>query len=190
MKILLASASPRRKELIKFISDEVRVIPSTCEETVPENLNGRETVEYLSLLKGNDVKDKAENGETVVSADTVVCLDGKILGKPKTEDEAFSMLRFLSGKTHSVYTGVTLIKGKKTLTFSQETKVVFYELTDKEIKEYIDTKEPMDKAGAYGIQGKGCVLIKEINGDYLNVVGLPVSLLKRKIEEFLNENCC
>lgn len=190
MKILLASASPRRKELIRFISDEIRIIPSTCEENVPGNLNGRETVEYLSLLKGNDVKNKAEKDETVVSADTVVCLDGKILGKPKTEAEAFSMLRFLSGKTHSVYTGVTLIKGNRALTFSQETKVTFYELTDTEINEYTATGEPMDKAGAYGIQGKGCLLIKEINGDYLNVVGLPVSLLKRKIEEFTNEDCC
>lgn len=184
MRILLASASPRRKELIKLISEEVRICPADCDETVPDSFSGFETVIYLSKIKGEAVKEKAEHGEITVSADTVVCLDGKILGKPRSPEEAFSMLHLLSGRTHSVYTGVTLIKGEKQKTFFEETKVTFYELSNEEINEYIKTGEPFDKAGAYGIQGKGALLVKSIDGDYLNVVGLPVSKLKREITDF------
>lgn len=184
MKILLASASPRRKELIKLISEDVRICPADCDETVPVGFSGSETVSYLSKIKGEAVKNTAKDDETVVSADTVVCLDDKILGKPVSDEDAFSMLRMLSGRTHSVYTGVTLIKGEKVKTFFEETKVTFYELSDEEINEYIKTGEPRDKAGAYGIQGKGALLVKSIDGDYLNVVGLPVSRLKREITDF------
>ena len=120
-----------------------------------------------------------------VSADTIVCLNNKVLGKPKSREDAFFMLRDLGGNTHSVFTGVTIIKGDKKKTFSQETKVTFYELSDEEIYEYIDSGEVYDKAGSYGIQGKGGLLVKGIEGDYFNVVDLPVARLKRELEDFI-----
>ena len=181
MKILLASGSPRRRELIRLISGDVTICPSGCEENVPDGLNAEETVKYLSRLKGFDVKDKGKKDEITVSADTVVCLDGKILGKPKNESDAFSMLSLLSGKTHTVFTGVTLIKDGKAETFCESTRVTFYELSKEEIEDYIKTGEPLDKAGAYGIQGAGALLVKKIDGDYYNVMGLPVARLKREL---------
>lgn len=184
MKILLASGSPRRRELIKLVSDDVRICPSGCEENVPEGLNAEETVKYLSRLKGLDVKNKATDGEITVSADTVVCLDEKILGKPRDEKDAFSMLSLLSGKTHAVFTGVTLIKGEQIKTFCEKSLVTFYELSSEEIDDYIKTGEPLDKAGAYGIQGAGALLVKKIDGDYFNIVGLPVAKLKRELLSF------
>lgn len=188
MKILLASASPRRKELIKYISDEVRVCPADCDETLPAGITGRAAVEYLSLLKGSAVKDRAFEDETVVSADTVVCLGSTILGKPADEADAAAMLKMLSGKTHTVYTGVSLIKGEKSAVFSVATEVTFYELSDREIADYVLTGEPADKAGAYGIQGKGALLVEKINGDYLNVVGLPVAALNKELIKFTENN--
>lgn len=186
MKILLASASPRRQELIKLISDEVRVHPADCDETLPAEVTDGETaVRYLSVVKGMDVKEYAASDEAVVAADTVVCLEKKILGKPADADEAFDMLKMLSGKTHTVYTGVSVFYNGRALTFSVGTDVTFFELTDEEIKEYIATGEPFDKAGAYGIQGRGSLLIEKINGDYFNVVGLPVSALKRVLDDFV-----
>ena len=183
MKIILASASPRRQELIKMITEDVIVNPCDCDETIKEGLVGREIAEYLSKVKGEAVKEQFEN-EIIVSADTIVCLNDNVLGKPKSRDDAFSMLSLLSGNTHSVFTGVTIIKGEKQKTFSQETRVTFYELSDFEINEYIDTNECFDKAGSYGVQGKGGLLVREINGDYFNVVGLPVARLKRELEDF------
>ena len=186
MKILLASASPRRQELIKLISDDVRVRPADCDETLPADIiGGEQAVRYLSALKGAAVKEYAEKDEVVISADTVVCLEDKILGKPHGEAEAFDMLKMLSGKTHTVYTGVSLFYNGEELTFSIGSDVTFLELTDKEIEEYIATGEPFDKAGAYGIQGRGSLLIEKINGDYFNVVGLPVSALNKKLKEFI-----
>lgn len=186
MKILLASASPRRQELIKLISEDVRVRPADCDETLPADITGGEqAVRYLSALKGAAVKEYAEKDEVVISADTVVCLGDAILGKPHGETEAFDMLKMLSGKTHTVYTGVTLFYNSETLTFSIGTDVTFFELSDKEIKEYIATGEPFDKAGGYGIQGKGTFLVEKISGDYFNVVGLPVSALKKALDNFV-----
>ncbi len=182
MKIVLASQSPRRKELIKQISEDFSVLPSGCDETVPEGLCGSETVMYLSKIKGQDIKDKCDGDSCIISADTVVCLDGKILGKPADENEAFSMLKALSGREHTVYTGVTVIYGDKIKSFFEETAVTFWDLTEKEICDYIKTGEPFDKAGAYGIQGKGALLVKGINGDFYNVMGLPISRLKRELE--------
>lgn len=184
MKTVLASQSPRRKELIKIISEEFSVLPSGCDETVPEGLDGSETVIYLSKIKGLDVKEKCESDCVIISADTVVCLDGEILGKPKNSDEAFSMLKKLSGREHTVYTGVTLIRGEKTKSFFEESKVTFWDLSEDEINGYIKTGEPFDKAGAYGIQGKGALLVKKIDGDFYNVMGLPISRLKRELNGF------
>ncbi|MGN1202566.1 MAG: Maf family protein, partial [Eubacterium sp.] len=117
--------------------------------------------------------------DTIIGADTVVAVGGKILGKPKDRNDAFEMLKMLSGKYHSVFTGVTVIKPECTDTFSVETRVKFFDLTDKEINSYIDTGEPFDKAGGYGIQGKGSLLVEKIDGDYFNVVGLPISKLNK-----------
>lgn len=185
MKIILASGSPRRKELIRLLSDDVTVIPSGCEECVPEKLGGSETVLYLSRLKGLDVKEKCAESGVVVSADTVVCLDDELLGKPGNAEEAFSMLSRLSGRVHTVYTGVTLIYGEKEKSFFESSEVEFWALSADEINDYIKTGEPFDKAGAYGIQGKGALLVKKINGDFYNVMGLPVSRLKRELEDIL-----
>lgn len=184
MKIILASASPRRQELIKMITEDVIVNPCDCDETIKSGLVGREIAEYLSKIKGEAVKEQFKN-DIIVSADTIVCLNNKVLGKPKSREDAFSMLRTLSGNTHSVFTGVTVIKGEKEKIFSQETKVTFYDLSDEEIYEYIDSGEVYDKAGSYGIQGKGGLLVKGIEGDYFNVVGLPVARLKRELEDFI-----
>ena len=183
MKIILASASPRRQELIKLITEDVVVNPCDCDETIKEGLKGKAIAEYLSQIKGRAVKEQFAD-DVIVSADTIVCLDDIVLGKPDSRESAYKMLRTLSGNTHSVFTGVTIIKGERETTFSQETCVTFYELTDEEIYEYIDSGEAYDKAGSYGIQGKGGVLVKGIEGDYFNVVGLPVARLKRELENF------
>lgn len=179
--VVLASASPRRKELLSLIGMDFVVEPADVDETLPDEiLSPKEAVEYLSKIKGMAVERK---DDTVISADTVVAFDGKILGKPKDRKQAVEMLTMLSGQIHSVFTGVTVVCKEKAVTFSVETKVEFFQLSQEEIRNYVDSGEPMDKAGAYGIQGKGSLLVKEIHGDYFNVVGLPVSRLSRVIEE-------
>lgn len=184
-KIILASASPRRKELIKVIFEEVTVRPAECDETLPENIGARQAVEYLSKIKNEACEKISEKDSLIISADTVVAVNDEILGKPADKDDAKRMLNLLSGKVHQVYTGVTVSLNGNSLTFSEKTDVEFYDLTDTEIEEYINTSEPYDKAGAYGIQGKAGLLVKGIKGDYYNVVGLPVARLKREIQEFL-----
>lgn len=179
--IILASQSPRRQELLKLITDDFEIKVSNVDETLPDGITPKDAVMYLSKIKARVFAD-SEN--IVVGADTVVSLDGKILGKPKDEENAREMLKFLSGKSHSVFTGVTLANSKKTKTFAVETKVKFFELTDDEIDAYIKTGEPFDKAGAYGIQGCGSLLVEKIDGDYFNVVGLPVSTLFRELKNF------
>ena len=179
--IILASQSPRRQELLKLITDDFEVKVSNVDETLPDGITPKEAVMYLSKIKAQPFAD-GEN--TVIGADTVVALDGKILGKPKDEENAREMLKFLSGKAHSVFTGVTLANRNKTKTFAVTTKVKFFDLTDEEIDDYIKTLEPFDKAGAYGIQGYGSLLVEKIDGDYFNVVGLPVSTLARELKVF------
>lgn len=182
-KLILASASPRRRELIKLISDNVLCVPSGEEETLPDGIGASETAEYLACLKAQSVA-KEYPQDTVVGSDTVVILDGVILSKPCDEEDAYLKLRTLSGRTHKVVTGCALIKGEQIHTFSEETLVEFYPLNDEEIRGYIATKEPMDKAGAYGIQGAGSLFVKGIQGDYFNVVGLPVARLSRELKKF------
>lgn len=179
--IILASQSPRRQELLKLITSDFEIKVSNVDETLPDIIMPKEAVMYLSKIKAEPF---ADGDDIVIGADTVVALDGKILGKPKSEENAKEMLRFLSGRTHSVFTGVTLASDKKTKTFAVETKVKFFELTNEEIDAYIKTKEPFDKAGAYGIQGYGSLLVEKIDGDYFNVVGLPVSTLARELKAF------
>lgn len=185
-KIILASASPRRKELISLIADDVIIRPADCDEALPDGIGAREAVEYLSEIKNKAAREISQKDELVISADTVVSVDDEILGKPVDKDDARRMIKLLSGKLHQVYTGVTISLGDKSVTFSEKTDVEFYPLTDEEIEVYISSKEPYDKAGAYGIQGKASLLVKGIVGDYFNVVGFPVSRLKRELEKFLN----
>ena len=184
-KVVLASQSPRRQELIKLIFDSVEILPADCDEMLPEGIGAREAVEYLSKIKNDASAKLTEKDNLIISADTVVSVDNEILGKPVDKEDARRMISLLSGKVHQVYTGVTLSLNGKTKTFSEKTDVEFFDLTENEIEEYISSKEPYDKAGAYGIQGKAGLLVKGINGDYYNVVGFPIARLKREIEEFI-----
>ncbi|MBP3458179.1 MAG: septum formation protein Maf [Lachnospiraceae bacterium] len=192
VKVILASGSPRRRELFGQIGIEFTVIKSDAEEmitkTVPE-----EVVMELAMQKAAAVKEQLSEADfscketLIVGADTIVVSEGKILGKPRDEKDARKILMSLSGKEHSVFTGVRGIyvdqNGKideeKSFCFAEETVVIMYPFLKEEAEAYIRTKEPMDKAGAYGIQGKGAVLVKEIRGDYNNVVGFPLAAFFR-----------
>lgn len=182
MKIILASASPRRKELLTLAGIEYDVIVSQCEETLPDGITPDKAVEELARQKAEDVFSRNSDA-LIIAADTVVALGNTILGKPKDEEDAFNMLSSLSGRRHTVFTGVCIRTKDKTDIFHVATEVEFYDLTEKEIRDYIATKEPMDKAGAYGIQGKGYVLVKGIHGDYFNVVGLPLAETVRHLNK-------
>lgn len=174
--LILASKSPRRRELLSLITTDFEIKSADVDETLPEGISPQEAVEYLSKIKAEPFN----NGiDTIIGADTVVAVDSKILGKPADRQQAVEMLKGLSGKYHSVFTGVTVIKPEQSVTFSVETKVKFFDLTDDEIYSYIATGECDDKAGAYGIQGKGSLLVEKIDGDYFNVVGLPISKLNK-----------
>lgn len=187
MKYILASASPRRRELIKLINPQTICEAADIDETLPNNIPAEEAPEFLACQKAIFIS-KDHSDSLVIGCDTVVIINDTILGKPKDEKEAFYMLTLLSGRTHKVITGCCLAMGKKTLSFSVESEVKFYNLSEQDINNYIATGECSDKAGAYGIQGKGSLLVEKINGDYFNIVGLPVAELNRKIKEFLNEN--
>lgn len=179
--LVLASASPRRKELISLISQDVVIHPSNIDETVPDGISPEAVPEFLAVKKAADVA-KNFKDDTVIGSDTVVIVDNEILGKPKDREDAALMLQKLQGKTHLVITGCAIFKKGKSLSFSEVTKVTFYPLTKEEIDAYINTGEPMDKAGAYGIQGFGSLLVREICGDYFNVVGLPVAKLNKMLK--------
>lgn len=180
--MILASQSPRRRELLSLIEDRFSVIPARGEEIIPAGTLPQDAVIMLSRQKATEIY-SMYTGETVVAADTVVVIDGLILGKPRDKEDAAAMLRRLSGREHFVYTGVCVIFPDGSVSsFAEETVVEFQQLSEKEIADYIATGEPMDKAGAYGIQGKGALLVKRINGDYYNVMGLPVSRLNREIQ--------
>lgn len=177
--IILASKSPRRKELLSLITENFVIKSAEVDESLPKGIQPDKAVEYLSKIKAEPFRN---DEDIIIGADTVVSIDGVILGKPKDRSDAFKMLKMLSGKYHSVFTGVTIIRPDSTKTFSVETRVKFFELTDREINDYLDTGEPFDKAGAYGIQGKGSLLVEKIDGDYFNVVGLPVSTLNKYLK--------
>ena len=170
-----------RQELIGNILSEYDVIVSDVEETLPDGIAPEEVPAYLAGVKARAVAEEHPD-DVVIGADTVVILDGQVLGKPKDEDDAFQMLRAMSGKAHTVITGCAIIHNGRMTTFADHTRVEFYPLSDREILDYIATGEPFDKAGAYGIQGRGCVLVKRIEGDFFNVMGLPVARLKREME--------
>lgn len=191
MRIILASASPRRKELLEQVGITFEVIPSTVEEKMQGTTPG-ELVESLALQKAEDVfnslLENANEDLVVLGSDTIVVCDGKRLGKPLDEPDAFRMLKMLSDREHEVYTGVCIMSfrnGQKQIyTFYECTKVRMFPITDEQARWYISTNEPMDKAGSYGIQGMGAVFIKGITGDYNSVVGLPVA----KVWQYFTQN--
>ena len=184
-KIILASGSPRRQELLQRIGItdfDVRV-PQT-EETYPAGLSPRETVEYISREKSDAAAALCTPEEIIITADTMVFLDDQRLGKPVDEADALRMLTDLAGRRHTVCTGVTLRQGQRSLTRAQSTDVYFRPAGREELMAYIRGGEPMDKAGAYGVQGQGALLVERIDGDFFNVMGLPVLLLSRMLAEF------
>lgn len=187
MKIILASASPRRRELLSQMGLHFEVLPSQGEEIITK-IKPEEAVMELAQQKAEEVSARCEDDTLIIGADTVVVKDGKILGKPADEDDAVRMLSMLEGSVHQVYTGVCLIKkadGREgSHTFYEETKVAFYPMSRSEIQSYVESGDPMDKAGAYGIQGSCAVYISGIEGDYNNVVGLPIARLYHEMIEF------
>ena len=184
MGLILASGSPRRRQLLEQIGLTFVVRSSDVDESVSPGLTPAQVVESLSARKGEAVAAEAVPGDLVLSADTVVALDGAILGKPRDRAEAEAMLTALSGRTHQVYTGVTLLQDGRRLTGHEVTAVTFRPLSPEEIAAYVSTGEPMDKAGAYGIQGLGALLVERLEGDYFNVMGLPLCRLGEMLAQF------
>lgn len=184
-KLILASSSPRRKELLSYAQIPFEIVVSDVEEHFNEENDPKEIVQALALQKAEAVANILDQNAVVLGADTIVTIDNQILGKPKDETEARKMLRQLSGREHIVYTGVAIVSVEESTTFYEETKVQFWELSDEEIDNYIKSGEPFDKAGAYGIQQLGSILVKRIDGDYFNVVGLPISRTYRELKQFL-----
>jgi septum formation protein len=185
-KIILASASPRRKELLSLVKLEFEVIPSQVEENIENEPFSTELIENLAAEKASDVAGKINYPAIVIGSDTVVLINNKILGKPKDKKDAFDMLKTLSGHTHQVISAIAVIDTEtgKTLKDSVISDVTFKELSDEEINAYIETGEPMDKAGAYAIQGLGVMFVKSINGCYSNIVGISVFKLAEMLKEF------
>lgn len=179
MKIILASKSPRRKELLQTIFNEFDCMPSHKEEKIDPKLNCKKMAEILSEQKADDIFNQTDGDRIVIGSDTMVVLHKKIYGKPKDKQDAHNMLKSLSGKTHIVVTGLCVIKEqngiKQKVSTNVVSKVTFKKLTDEEIDAYIESGEPMDKAGSYGAQGQFKKFIKRINGDFFAVMGLPVS---------------
>ncbi|MBO6011751.1 MAG: septum formation protein Maf [Oscillospiraceae bacterium] len=178
-RFVLASASPRRRELLEMLGLDFEVVPAPSEEEPDLSLPVEEAIAAVAAAKARSVPSELP----VLAADTVVVIDGRILGKPSDEAEAAAMLRTLSGARHDVYTGVAVCFGGKMLRACQRTAVRFRELTDGEIRAYVSTGEPMDKAGAYGAQGLGALLIDRIDGDFFNVMGLPLCLTGKLLAE-------
>lgn len=185
MELILASASPRRRELLSRLGLEFTVLAAQADETLLPGLSPREQVIRLSAIKAQAVREALESrpGQVIVSADTVVVLDDAILGKPKNAAQAAEMLRALSGRAHLVLTGVTVLTEDGPRQLCEETQVFFRPLRETEITAYIRTGEPMDKAGAYGIQGYGALFVEKLIGDYYNVMGLPLCALGRLLRE-------
>ncbi|KAF6510202.1 Maf family protein [Geobacillus sp. FSL K6-0789] len=180
-RFVLASRSPRRRQILELAGWPFDVQESHADETIPPGTPPDEAVQLLARRKVEAVMSSFPDAY-VLGADTIVVCDGRLLGKPRTEEEAFAMLRLLSGRTHDVWTGVAIALPHGVITsFAEKTAVTFWELDDEEIAAYIATGEPMDKAGAYGIQGRAALFVKRIEGDYLTVVGLPLSRTVREL---------
>lgn len=184
MKIILASKSPRRRELLSLLDLDFSVMSEEVDETIDKSQPVENEIKRLSYEKARAVSDKAGESSIIISADTAVVLGDRVFGKPSSKAAAYEMLRALSGKTHKVITGVTVLSGNCADTRAAVTEVTFKELNDAEINAYIDTGDPFDKAGAYALQGISCVFVRGIKGDHFNVYGLPVSLLAEMLRGF------
>lgn len=183
-KIILASQSPRRKELLKQIGVQFICMPSELDEIITK-VNPEDVVKELSFQKANDIASKIDYSAIIIGADTIVALEDKILGKPINENNAKQMLQSLQGRMHQVYTGITvIIKNEQSIDniiFAEQTNVYMYPMSESQIEDYVATGEPLDKAGAYGIQGIFAKYIQKIEGDYNNVVGLPIARLYQEL---------
>lgn len=184
MKIILASASPRRRELLERMGLEFTVRTANHDETMDPNKSAEAEVRRVSALKAEAVKALCDFDDVIIAADTVVVSEGYVMGKPETKQEACEMLRRLSGKDHQVITGLSVCRGEEIRSVSVSTDLRFRPLSEAEIAAYVETGEPMDKAGAYGIQGLAAMFVESLNGDYYNVVGLPVCTLTCILREF------
>ena len=184
MNIVLASSSPRRKELMEMLGvKNLKILPAKGEEIPPEHAGPEELVMALSAAKAREVAERCSPEDLVIGADTIVWVDGAPFGKPRDPDHAAAMLRRLSGDVHEVYTGVSLLRGGQLRSRCERSLVRFRPLEEDEIARYVATGEPMDKAGAYGAQGKGALLVERIEGDFFNVMGLPLCLLGKMLKE-------
>lgn len=184
MSLILASGSPRRRELMEMLGiEDIKIIPAVGEETPPMGAGPRETVEALARAKCAEVFPACAPGDICLAADTIVWLDGRIFGKPHSAEEAGAMLSALSGRAHEVYTGVAIMRGDKVFVDAEMTRVHFRALAPEEIAAYIATGEPMDKAGAYGAQGRGAIFVRGIEGDFFNVMGLPLCLMDSMLKK-------
>ena len=183
--IILASSSPRRKEILEKTGLPFIIDPSNSDEDMTQNLEPKDLAKALSLAKAKDVAKRHKNA-IVIGADSIITLNGKVLGKPHTEERAIEMLTELSGSIHSAITGYTIIDtdSGKIVSDAVETKIYFRKLTQDEIKNYVATGKPLDKAGAYAIQGKGALFVEKIEGDYYNIMGLPLTAVVEKLKEF------
>ena len=181
-KFILASKSPRRIELLELLDIDFKVVPSDIVEEINKNITNEQVVMDLALQKAEDISSRNPDFY-VLGFDTLVILDGVPLGKPKNKKDAMRMLRLLRGRTHTVLTGCAIVNNIYRDSFYSSAEVTFYDMSDDEIAEYIKTKEPLDKAGAYGIQAYGSKYIKKVNGDYFTIVGLPIAKLYRKLQE-------
>lgn len=186
-QVILASGSPRRKELLELIGVEFNIITSNKEEIITST-NPEEVVKELSMMKAEDVAERVPGPAVILGADTVVAHGGRILGKPKDAEDAVNMIRSFAGDDHYVYTGVCIIRKEadgteKKISFAEGTRVTVYPMTEEEIKRYVASGEPMDKAGAYAIQGLFAPYIKGIEGDYYNIVGFPIAGIYQRLKE-------
>ena len=182
--VVLASASPRRKELLEMLGVEnLRILPARGEEVPPEHASGSELVMALALAKAREVAARCGRDDVIIGADTIVWVDDRPFGKPHSEEEAARMLRRLSGDWHRVYTGVAVLRNGRESTAFEESRVQFRPLEEEEIARYIRSGEPMDKAGAHGAQGLGALFVSRIEGDFFNVMGLPLCRLGRMLKE-------
>ncbi|HNY14214.1 MAG TPA: Maf family nucleotide pyrophosphatase [Bacteroidales bacterium] len=185
-RIILASRSPRRQQLLQELGIKFEVVVRDYDESYPEELKGKEIAEYLSGEKARHYLAEIKDNEIIITADTIVWCNDKVLGKPADAEEAKNMIRELSGNVHDVITGVTLLSNKKEKTFTDLTRVTFEEMSREEISYYVENFKPFDKAGAYGIQEWiGITACSRIEGSYFNVVGLPVQKLYKELKEFI-----
>lgn len=182
--IYLASKSPRRQELLRLLGVEFQILTEEVDETMDPSLLPEDEVRRVSALKAQAVMSRVTEEDTVISADTIVVADGRIMGKPKTEEEAVQMLRALSGRTHRVMTGLSVRRGSRAESVTVTTEITFRTLSEREIAAYVRSGEPMDKAGAYGIQGGASIFVSHLCGDYFNVMGLPVCTLTQLLRSF------